>query len=112
MKGKIASIINDGDTYYIKVKRFKDIKIIFCKFLSELNMGEQMFFEDEYDYEIDKVKIFNYDEHIDEYALFKDKGFKVHTIFGKNYLHFIIVTKNRDKLDKALRKYFDFVKSK
>lgn len=113
MKGKIASIANYDKVNYVGIKKNKQTINIFQRFLRELGINANWFFEaPDYDIKTKKETLFDYDEHIDTHNLFGNKDFKIHTIFSKNYLHLIIITKNRDKLNKALRKYFDFVKSK
>ena len=114
MKGKIASIANYGNLNYICIKKNKQTIGIFLRFLHELGIKNlDWFFEaPDYNLKTGKSKSFNYNEHIDTHNLFENRGFKVHTIFSKNYFHLIIITKNREKLNKALNKYFEFVKRK
>lgn len=110
MKGKVAGIANYGDVNYIRIKRIGDIKGIICKFLSEIDLDKHWYFDEEYD-RTGKPIPFKYDKLIDKHTLFENKNFKVHVIFGKNYLHMLVITKNREKLNKALSKYFAFVKA-
>ena len=111
MKGKIAAIANYDDLNYVKIKTTNSIIDLFCDFLSEIGIKHTWFFEEVYDEVTGKMKPFVYDEHTDEHTLFENEDFKVHTVFSKSYVHLFILTKNREKLNKALSKFFEFVKA-
>ncbi|MCX6774977.1 MAG: hypothetical protein NTY99_02695 [DPANN group archaeon] len=108
MKGKLAHVANYGNVVYASIKKQPGIIKLIMAFLVELGITNFDFLFEKKKKET--VTEYDFSKYLDEYRFFENKDFKIHTIFGKNYTHFIVITKKREELLKVLTKDFKFVK--
>lgn len=108
----IASMLNDEEENYIKIK-INDINSkkyieILIDFLDDLGTNYHLFDED--------IRCLSekYKEWIGSHHYFRTKGYIIHIIFAEKYLHLIIKCNlnNRNKLIKILEKYCKWIITK
>ena len=98
-KAKIKSIGNyNNHINYFRLENKPDLNVNICRLLAELGF--------------DKEKTNNFDivyAIMDkEYLFDEDKKLKIHVFVTKEDVFLVIDSQDRDKINKAMRKYFEF----